>query len=128
MRVHPGLEKNYEKGSSFTWDETDPYSGGGWCWHAPGEMLADYPLVAQSHGRLHFAGEHTSSLVGTMEGADPSPASALQKKSHPPLEPVASAPTVATRCKLSAAKLPRSHSHAEARILKCLQPTQVDPL
>jgi monoamine oxidase len=69
VRVHPGLEKNYEKGASFAWDDSDPYSGGGWCWHAPGEMLADYPLVAQPHGRLHFAGEHTSSLVGTMEGA-----------------------------------------------------------
>jgi monoamine oxidase len=69
VKVHPGLERNYEKGSSFAWDESDPYSGGGWCWHAPGEMLADYPLVAQSHGRLHFAGEHTSSLVSTMEGA-----------------------------------------------------------
>jgi monoamine oxidase len=69
VRVHPGLEKNYEKGASFAWDETDPYSGGGWCWHAPGEMLPDYPLVAQPHGRLHFAGEHTSTLVSTMEGA-----------------------------------------------------------
>ena len=69
VKVHPGLEKNYEKGASFAWDESDPYSGGGWCWHAPGEMLADYPLVAQPHGRLHFAGEHTSSLVSTMEGA-----------------------------------------------------------
>lgn len=69
VKVHPGLEKNYEKGVSFAWDDSDPYSGGGWCWHAPGEMLADYPLVAQPHGRLHFAGEHTSSLVSTMEGA-----------------------------------------------------------
>jgi monoamine oxidase len=69
VRVHPGLETNYEKGTSFAWDDSDPYSGGGWCWHAPGEMLADYPLVAQPHGRLHFAGEHTSTLVSTMEGA-----------------------------------------------------------
>ena len=69
VKVHPGLEKNYEKGVSFAWDESDPYSGGGWCWHAPGEVLADYPLVSQLHGRLHFAGEHTSSLVSTMEGA-----------------------------------------------------------
>jgi monoamine oxidase len=69
VRVHPGLETNYEKGTSFAWDESDLYSGGGWCWHAPGEMLPDYPLVAQPNGRLHFAGEHTSALVGTMEGA-----------------------------------------------------------
>jgi monoamine oxidase len=69
VRVHPGLETNYEKGTSFSWDETDPYSGGGWCWHAPGEMLADYPLVTQPNGRLHFAGEHTSTLPSTMEGA-----------------------------------------------------------
>jgi monoamine oxidase len=68
-RVHPGLESQYEKGVSFAWDESDPYSGGGWCWHAPGEMFADYPLVAQPNGRLHFAGEHTSHLVSTMEGA-----------------------------------------------------------
>jgi monoamine oxidase len=69
VRVHPGLDKTYEKGTSFAWDETDLYSGGGWCAHAPGEMLADYPLVLQAHGRLHFAGEHTSTIVGSMEGA-----------------------------------------------------------
>ena len=127
VKVHPGLEKNYEKGVSFAWDDSDPYSGGGWCWHAPGEMLADYPLVAQPHGRLHFAGEHTSSLVSTMEGAILSRPSALQKKSHPPLEPVASQPSQpVANCPRQAP--PRSHSLGEARILNCLQPSQVDPL
>jgi monoamine oxidase len=68
-RVHPELQTNFEKGFSFTWDDSDPFSGGGWCWHAPGEMLAYHPLVAQPEGRLHFAGEHTSVLPSTMEGA-----------------------------------------------------------
>jgi monoamine oxidase len=68
-RVHPGLETNYEKGVSYAWHESDSYSGGGWCWHAPGEMLPDSPLVAQPTGRLHFSAEHTSALLGTMEGA-----------------------------------------------------------
>jgi monoamine oxidase len=68
-RVHPELQTNFEKGFSFAWDDTDPFSGGGWCWHAPGEMLAYHPLVAQPEGRLHFAGEHTSVIPSTMEGA-----------------------------------------------------------
>jgi monoamine oxidase len=69
VHVHPELQTNYEKGLSFAWDDSDPYSGGGWCWFAPGEMMANHPLVAQPEGFLHFAGEHTSTIAGTMEGA-----------------------------------------------------------
>jgi monoamine oxidase len=32
-------------------------------------MTTLLPEVAQSEGRVHFAGEHTSSWVGWMEGA-----------------------------------------------------------
>ena len=35
---------------------------------APGEMTTMFPHVGKSEGRVHFAGEHTSSLY-VMEGA-----------------------------------------------------------
>jgi monoamine oxidase len=68
-RVHPGMAQSYESGRSVAWDNDDPWSRGGWCDHAPGEMMAFYPLAAASEGRMHFAGEHTSPIPGTMEGA-----------------------------------------------------------
>jgi monoamine oxidase len=68
-RVHPGFAESYESGTSVAWDDDDPWSRGGWCYHEPGEMLAFYPLAATPQGRIHFAGEHTSPIPSTMEGA-----------------------------------------------------------
>jgi monoamine oxidase len=67
-KVHPGLSANFEGGTSFSWDE-DPYSLGAWCYYAPGEMTQIFPFVAKPEGRIHFAGEHTSALPATIEGA-----------------------------------------------------------
>ena len=36
---------------------------------APGQVTTVGPLIAKGLGRLHFAGEHTSTWTGWMEGA-----------------------------------------------------------
>ena len=67
-KIHPGLTANFEGGTSFSWDD-DPFALGSWAYYAPGEMTAMYPHVSKPEGRIHFAGEHTSAIVGTLEGA-----------------------------------------------------------
>lgn len=67
-KVHPGLKKVVEGGTSVVWAE-DPWAGGGYAWWKPGQMTDWQPELAKSEGRLHFAGEHTSVLGRTIEGA-----------------------------------------------------------
>jgi len=67
-KVHPGLKQNIEGGTSVCWDD-DPWSLGAWAYYAPGEMTTLFPHVAKPEGRVHFAGEHTSGLGATLEGA-----------------------------------------------------------
>ena len=67
-KVHPGLRQNFEGGTSVCWDD-DPWSLGAWAYYAPGEMTTLFPHVAKPEGRVHFAGEHTSGLGATLEGA-----------------------------------------------------------
>lgn len=67
-KIHPGLTLNFEGGTSFSWDH-DPFALGSWAYYAPGEMATFYPHVSRPEGRIHFAGEHTSPLMGTLEGA-----------------------------------------------------------
>jgi monoamine oxidase len=66
-RVFPQMSDNFAGGSSVCWD-TEPYSLGAWAYYAPGEMNSLFPEVATPDGRVHFAGEHTTSLCA-MEGA-----------------------------------------------------------
>jgi len=67
-KVHPGLKQNFEGGTSACWDD-DPWSLGAWAYYAPGDMTTLFPYVAKPEGRVHFAGEHTSGLGATLEGA-----------------------------------------------------------
>jgi monoamine oxidase len=67
-KIHPGLTSNFEGGTSFSWDH-DPLALGSWAYYEPQEMTPMYPLVSKSERRIHFAGEHTSALMGTLEGA-----------------------------------------------------------
>jgi len=67
-KVHPGLKQNIEGGTSICWDD-DPWSLGAWAYYAPGEMTTLFPHVAKPEGCVHFAGEHTSGLGATLEGA-----------------------------------------------------------
>ncbi|HEV7588707.1 MAG TPA: FAD-dependent oxidoreductase, partial [Longimicrobium sp.] len=67
-RVHPGLERVFERGASYCWD-ADPWARGDYAWFAPGELRAFLPHLARPEGRVHFAGDHTSSFPGWMQGA-----------------------------------------------------------
>ena len=67
-KIHPGARRHYEGGVSKSWVD-DPWSGGGLSWYARGEVARWLGVVAQAQGHLHFAGEHTSPLRATMEGA-----------------------------------------------------------
>ena len=66
-RVFPEAAANSVGGSSVCWD-SEPYALGAWAYFAPGEMNSMFTQVALPDGRIHFAGEHTSTLC-FMEGA-----------------------------------------------------------
>jgi monoamine oxidase len=67
-KVHPGFKAVAEGGASVSWGD-DPWAGGGYAWWKPGQLTTWMPELARAEGRLHFAGEHTSALSRTMEGA-----------------------------------------------------------
>jgi monoamine oxidase len=67
-KVYPGFKSQYETGTSYSWG-TDPWAGGGYAWWKPGQLTDWGPELARPEGRLHFAGEHTSPLARTIEGA-----------------------------------------------------------
>jgi len=66
--VHPALGENVEGGTVKAWSN-DPYALAGYSLPAPGQVTRWLPLLQRPHGRIHFAGEHTSILRATMEGA-----------------------------------------------------------
>jgi monoamine oxidase len=66
-KVYPEITQNFEGGTSVVWDQ-EPWSLGASAYYAPGEMTTMFPHVASVEGRVHFAGEHTSTLF-VMEGA-----------------------------------------------------------
>lgn len=67
-KVYPGAQNHYQKGYVKAWSE-DPYALGGPSWPAPGDVTKYLKPLQQPHGNIHFAGEHTSILRSTMEGA-----------------------------------------------------------
>ncbi len=67
-KIHPQVEDHFQKGYVKAWSE-DPYSQGAVSWPAPGNVTAYLTALQKPHGRIHFAGEHTSILRSTMEGA-----------------------------------------------------------
>jgi monoamine oxidase len=67
-KVHPGFGKHVEGGASYCWG-TDPWALGGYPRWKPGQLTEWQPELARPEGRLCFAGEHTSLLSRTMEGA-----------------------------------------------------------
>ena len=67
-KVHPGFRGQVEGGTSYSWG-TDPWAGGGYAWWKPGQLTEWQPELARPEGRVHFAGDHTSLLSRTMEGA-----------------------------------------------------------
>lgn len=69
-KIYPHAGKYCEGGVSKCWD-LDPYSLGAFTWFRPGEMTTMLPHIAKPEGRVHFAGEHTSSLLlrNSVQGA-----------------------------------------------------------
>lgn len=67
-KAHPGFRSHFEGGTSYVWG-TDPWAGGGYAWWKPGQMSDWLPELVKPEGRVHFAGEHTSWLARTLEGA-----------------------------------------------------------
>jgi monoamine oxidase len=67
-RVYPGVRDQFELGMSKSWDD-DPWARGAYPYFRPGQMRRLLPHIARPEGRVHFAGEHTSSWSGYMQGA-----------------------------------------------------------
>jgi monoamine oxidase len=67
-KVYPGVAKAYERGVVKVWD-TDPWARGAVAYLSPGQALSLDADIARQEGRIHFAGEHASSLRGWMQGA-----------------------------------------------------------
>ncbi|MEP7344827.1 MAG: FAD-dependent oxidoreductase, partial [Gemmatimonadaceae bacterium] len=68
--VFPDVTAHAETVLSVAWDE-EPYSRGDYVFLRPGDGKRLFPHVATPEGRVHFAGEHTSTwlLHGSMQGA-----------------------------------------------------------
>ena len=66
-RLMPGLLDNLEGGVSICWD-AEPYARGGGAWFRPGQSGLRR-VIAEPHGRVHFAGEATSPWPGWVQGA-----------------------------------------------------------
>ena len=68
--VFPDLAMHAETVLSISWDE-EPYSRGDYAFLRPGDGKRLFPHLATPEGRVHFAGEHTSTwfLHGSMQGA-----------------------------------------------------------
>ncbi|NET58042.1 MAG: FAD-dependent oxidoreductase [Symploca sp. SIO2E6] len=64
----PGLRQYVEGGLSVCWDE-DPWAKGGHTMLSPGQVTGFIKQAASPEGNIHFAGEHTSSWHGWIQGA-----------------------------------------------------------
>jgi monoamine oxidase len=67
-KLYPGFSGVFEGGTAVSWGD-DPWAGGAFAWWKPGQLTEWMPELARPEGRVHFAGEHTSALARTMEGA-----------------------------------------------------------
>lgn len=67
-KVYAGMRANFEGGASKCWDE-DEWARGAYVYFKPGQMSELLPHIASVEGRVHFAGEHASTLPGWMQGA-----------------------------------------------------------
>jgi monoamine oxidase len=68
LRFLPGLAENIVASYSKVWSE-DRFAGGCFAYAEPGQLSWALPAARRPDHRLHFAGEHTSPIVGWMEGA-----------------------------------------------------------
>ncbi|MCA0988346.1 flavin monoamine oxidase family protein [Guptibacillus algicola] len=59
---------DYQVGTSFSWSQNE-FSGGCFTLYKPNQITEFENVVTKPEGRVHFAGEHTSSFHGWIEGA-----------------------------------------------------------
>ena len=64
----PEAKEHFVGGQMFDWIK-DQYSLGAFSHYAPGYTLGHAETMVRSEGRIHFAGEHTATWVGFIEGA-----------------------------------------------------------
>jgi monoamine oxidase len=67
-QTFPKVTGQFERGSVYRW-MLDAWARGAFAVFHPGQMSAIMPGIARPEGRIHFAGEHTSSWMGWMQGA-----------------------------------------------------------
>ena len=67
-KVHPGFNDHYRSTYVKSW-KNDPYALGGPSWAGPGDIKKYLDILQAPAGRIHFAGEYTTILRSTMEGA-----------------------------------------------------------
>ena len=67
-RMFPEAPKEFVRGWVHDWI-SDPFAQGAFSHIAPGYVLEHMQHIAPPEGRLHFAGEHTASWNGFIEGA-----------------------------------------------------------
>lgn len=67
-RLAPGGRSHFREGAIHDW-LSDPFALGAFSHLAPGYVRGPMEHIATPAGRLHFAGEHTASWVGFIEGA-----------------------------------------------------------
>lgn len=67
-RIVPGSSARVERASVYTWS-ADPWARGDYAWFRPGQVRALLPHLGAPEGRIHFAGDHTSTRPGWMQGA-----------------------------------------------------------
>ena len=67
-RIVPGSDARVERAAVYAWN-ADPWARGDYAWFCPGQVRALLPHVATPDGHLHFAGDHTSTRPGWMQGA-----------------------------------------------------------
>ncbi len=66
--VYPGVRNAYERGFVKVW-EADPWARGAVAYLQPGQVRTLDAHLGRPEGRIHFAGEHASSLRGWMQSA-----------------------------------------------------------
>lgn len=73
----------FETGASQSWAQY-PYSGGAFSMFKPEQETELSPYIATPEGRVHFAGEHTSTYRGWIQGAIESGIRAAYEVNHLP--------------------------------------------
>jgi monoamine oxidase len=68
-KLLPGLTRDQVVVAAEKVWQDDPWVEGGWAWSGRGEMRGLFQARGRAEGRVHFAGEHTSPLIGWMTTA-----------------------------------------------------------